>query len=85
MIFNGSEARRPLGMAEVSLTFRNVGASRANGNGHGGNGHLIAPAGGNGGDRALASHGGYGRGVATIPGFRNAAVRRGYRGAAVGG
>ncbi len=54
MIFNGSEARRPLGMAEVSLTFRNVAASRVNGNGHGGNGSTIASAGVNGSDHALA-------------------------------
>ena len=36
VIFNGSEARRPLGMAEVSLHFKNAGGR---GNGHGGNGH----------------------------------------------
>ncbi|HKN47530.1 MAG TPA: AAA family ATPase, partial [Candidatus Polarisedimenticolia bacterium] len=40
VIFNGSEGRRPLGMAEVSLHFKNL---EANGNGHAadheGNGH----------------------------------------------
>ncbi len=41
VIFNGSEARRPLGMAEVSLHFKNLSGA---GNGHGrdggsGNGH----------------------------------------------
>src|SRR5688572_1074755 len=43
VIFNGSEGRRPLGMAEVSLHFKNIllaGAGRPGGNGHGrGNGH----------------------------------------------
>src|SRR5437867_75855 len=53
VIFNGSEGRRPLGMAEVSLHFKNLlaGVGHANGNGHkesdGGadNGHGVAPAG----------------------------------------
>jgi chromosome segregation protein len=53
VIFNGSEGRRPLGMAEVSLHFKNIlfaGAGRPGGNGTvGGNGH--AP--GNGHDTAL--------------------------------
>ena len=44
VIFNGSEGRRPLGMAEVSLHFRNVGGAGGNGNG-GGNGHTGAAAG----------------------------------------
>src|SRR6266571_8555423 len=35
VIFNGSEARRPLGMAEVSLRFKNVGL-QAGPNGHDG-------------------------------------------------
>src|SRR6266702_2543111 len=35
VIFNGSEARRPLGMAEVSLHFRNVGGAGGNGGGNG--------------------------------------------------
>src|SRR5215510_9241086 len=43
VIFNGSEGRRPLGMAEVSLHFKNLlsdGSERAPGNGHsGGNGN----------------------------------------------
>src|SRR5947209_7859493 len=43
VIFNGSEGRRPLGMAEVSLHFKNLladGNGHAHGNGHGGsNGH----------------------------------------------
>ena len=46
VIFNGSEGRRPLGMAEVSLHFKNIlltGSDRSKGNGRG-NGH----AGGNG-------------------------------------
>ncbi|MBI1951187.1 MAG: chromosome segregation protein SMC [Acidobacteria bacterium] len=57
VIFNGSEGRRPLGMAEVSLHFKNIlmeGNGRTGGNGHGnghdaGNGH----GGGNGHDRDL--------------------------------
>src|SRR5262245_51491081 len=57
VIFNGSEGRRPLGMAEVSLHFKNIlltGGGRSQGNGNGrGNGH----AGGNG-------HGGNGHDVA---------------------
>src|SRR5881397_3458062 len=41
VIFNGSEGRRPLGMAEVSLHFKNL---LADGNGHAnGNGHGAAP------------------------------------------
>src|SRR3989442_10012715 len=55
VIFNGSEGRRPLGMAEVSLHFKNLladGNGHTNGNGHGGsngnagddNGHAAAPA-----------------------------------------
>src|SRR5258706_9072504 len=53
VIFNGSEGRRPLGMAEVSLHFKNIlfaGAGRAGGNGSGGgkghapgNGHDTTP------------------------------------------
>src|SRR2546422_831406 len=47
VIFNGSEGRRPLGMAEVSLHFKNLladGNGHANGNGHGaGNVHGAAP------------------------------------------
>ncbi len=43
VIFNGSEGRRPLGMAEVSLHFTNLladGNGHSNGNGHAGdNGH----------------------------------------------
>ena len=38
VIFNGSEGRRPLGMAEVSLHFKNIhmeGNGRGGGNGHG--------------------------------------------------
>src|SRR5437867_12246214 len=62
VIFNGSEGRRPLGMAEVSLHFKNIlpvaaGKVRAgHGNGHagGGNGH----ASGNGADTTVASGGG---------------------------
>jgi chromosome segregation protein len=43
VIFNGSDARRPLGMAEVSLHFKNVlsAPEQPGGNGHGGNGHPI--------------------------------------------
>src|SRR6266571_446414 len=52
VIFNGSEGRRPLGMAEVSLHFTNLlsGSSGAgNGNGHGaGPGDTDAPATGGG-------------------------------------
>ena len=34
VIFSGSEVRRPLGMAEVSLHFKNVSERAGNGNGH---------------------------------------------------
>ncbi len=34
VIFSGSEVRRPLGMAEVSLHFKNVFEGAGNGNGH---------------------------------------------------
>ena len=52
VIFNGSEGRRPLGMAEVSLHFKNLllddnGHAGGNGPGNGhGNGHGSAPSGG---------------------------------------
>lgn len=56
VIFNGSEGRRPLGMAEVSLHFKNLlmgGNGRDAGNGHGrGNGHDA----GNGHDPARDDH-----------------------------
>jgi chromosome segregation protein len=53
VIFNGSQKRRPLGMAEVSLHFRNLAHTAGNGgNGHAkpeGNGNGHAAAAGNGG------------------------------------
>ncbi len=55
VIFNGSDAKRPLGMAEVSLHFKNVlgVAGRPGGNGHRGNGHpVVDEAEGAGGDEA---------------------------------
>jgi chromosome segregation protein len=49
VIFNGSARRRPLGMAEVTLTLSSLGNGHGNGNGNGnGNGH----GNGNGGEPA---------------------------------
>ena len=42
VIFNGSEGRRPLGMAEVSLHFKNLLSAGGNGNGSHGNGGAAA-------------------------------------------
>jgi chromosome segregation protein len=55
VIFNGSEGRRPLGMAEVSLRFGNlrVGSGEEEGNGAGGNGRPAAEQGEEGNGHAV--------------------------------
>src|SRR5206468_1248917 len=53
VIFNGSEWRRPLGMAEVSLQFKNILAAAGVGRTGSGNGH----GGGNGADTSGANGG----------------------------
>jgi hypothetical protein len=55
VIFNGTEGRRPLGMAEVSLRFGNlrVGSGEEEGNGAGGNGRPAAEQGEEGNGHAV--------------------------------